>query len=66
MTKKDFCIILLKGLIYVCTLVLAVLGVSAVTSCTIQRESLISGKAVIVTNDTTYINHSGTIHFPKK
>lgn len=33
--------------------------------CSIQRESASSGKAVIITTDTTYIYHGGTVRFPK-
>lgn len=33
--------------------------------CKVQRESASSGKAVIITTDTTYIYHGGTVKFPK-
>lgn len=33
--------------------------------CRVQRESASSGKAVIITADTTYIYHGGTVKFPK-
>ena len=33
--------------------------------CNVQRESASSGKAVIITTDTTYIYHGGTVKFPK-
>lgn len=33
--------------------------------CSVQRESASSGKAVIITTDTTYIYHGGTVKFPK-
>ena len=33
--------------------------------CKVQRESASSGKAVIITADTTYIYHGGTVKFPK-
>ena len=36
------------------------------TSCTVTRSSDVDGRAVIVTTDTTVINHSGTFKFPKK
>lgn len=66
MDKKDIVTIVLKCVVYACTLLLAALGAVAVTSCTIQRQSEISGRAVIVTTYTTVINHSGIIHFPKQ
>ena len=51
-------------------MVLAVCGVLLflpviLQSCTVQRESASSGKAVIITTDTTYIYHGGTVKFPK-
>lgn len=64
--KKEILKIIVKVLIYALGLVGAYLGVSAVTSCTVQRSSDIDGKAVIVTVDTTVINHSGSIKFPRQ
>lgn len=51
-------------------MVLAVCGVllflpAIFQSCSVQRESASSGKAVIITTDTTYIYHGGTVKFPK-
>ena len=44
----------------------AVLFISAILQgCSVQRESASSGKAVIITTDTTYIYHGGTVKFPK-
>lgn len=44
----------------------AVLYVSALLqSCSVQRETASSGKAVIITTDTTYIYHGGAVKFPK-
>lgn len=44
----------------------AMLFLSAILqSCRVQRESASSGKAVIITTDTTYIYHGGTVKFPK-
>lgn len=44
----------------------AVLFLSAILQgCSVQRENASSGKAVIITTDTTYIYHGGTVKFPK-
>lgn len=44
----------------------AMLFLSAILQgCNVQRESASSGKAVIITADTTYIYHGGTVKFPK-
>lgn len=63
--RKELAVIILKVIIYACTLLLAALGAVAVTSCTITRQSDVVGRAIIVTSDTTIINHSGTIKFPR-
>ena len=51
-------------------MVLAVCGVMLflpviLQSCSVQRDTTSSGKAVIITTDTTYIYHGGTVKFPK-
>lgn len=44
----------------------AMLFLSAILQgCNVQRESASSGKAVIITTDTTYIYHGGSLKFPK-
>lgn len=53
-----------------CVMIFAVCGamlfLSAILQgCRVQRESTSSGKAVIITTDTTYIYHGGTVKFPK-
>lgn len=66
MSKKDFLIIVLKVVIYFCTAILAVLGVSAMTSCSSSRSVDVVGKTTIVTVDTTRINHNTFIKYPKR
>lgn len=66
MSKKDICILILKVVIYACTLVLGVLGVTAMTSCSASRDVDIVGKTIIVTVDTTRINHNTFIKYPKR
>ena len=55
--------IIIKVIIYALGLIAAYLGVSSFTSCTIQRSSEAVGRAVIVTCDTTIVNHHGSISF---
>lgn len=44
----------------------AMLFLSAILQgCGVQRDAASSGKAVIITTDTTYIYHGGTVKFPK-
>ena len=58
--------LILKILAAIITVLCGYFGVTSFTSCTVTRSSDIKGRAVIVTTDTTVINHSGTINFPKK
>ena len=66
MDKKELIKIVIKVLIYALGLLGAYFGVSAMTSCTVTRMSDIKGRAVIVTTDTTVVNHSGVIKFSSK
>lgn len=66
MNKKDILILIIKVIIYACTLLLGVLGVTSLTSCTVQRDTAISGKATIITTDTTFINHTTFFGYPKR
>lgn len=66
MNKKDILILVIKVVIYACTLLLGVLGVTSLTSCTVQRDTAISGKATIITTDTTFINHTTLFGYPKR
>lgn len=66
MSKKDILILVLKIVIYGCTLALGVLGVSAMASCSASRDVDIVGKTTIVTTDTTLIHHNTFIKYPKR
>lgn len=66
MDKKDIIIIVIKVIVYACTLILGVLGVTSLTSCSVQRDTTIAGKATIITTDTTYVLHNSFINYPKK
>lgn len=56
--NKDLIKLLFKILIYVITAVAGFLGVSCFTSCSTSRDVVVKGRAVIVTNDTTVIDHT--------
>ncbi len=66
MDKKDIITIVIKVIVYACTLVLSVLGVTSLTSCSVARDTTIAGKATIITTDTTYVLHNSFINYPKK
>lgn len=56
MSRKQFLTLLLKVIIYICTLLLGFLGVSAMSSC--SRPLLdIYGNGAIIVNDTIIIKH---------
>lgn len=46
--------------------VAAILSVVTVASCNVSRRVDSFGHTVITTVDTTHVNHSGYIFFPKK
>ena len=63
--KKNVWIVILKTIVYAATLALGFLGVSSLASCSVQRNVSSTGKATIITVDTTVIRHDGYINFKK-
>ena len=63
--KKNIWIIILKTIVYAATLALGFLGVSSLASCAVQRNVQSTGKATIITVDTTVVRHDGYIKFKK-
>ena len=61
--KKDTLILVLKVLAAV---IAAILSVLSVTSCNVSHRFDASGHTIITTSDTTIVNHSGYIYFPKR
>lgn len=59
--KKEILQIIIKVAIYALGLIAAYLGVSSLSSCTYSRSSIAEGRATIITVDTTYIQHNGTL-----
>lgn len=66
MSSRELTIFILKIVVAVATAVLGVLGASALSSCTVTHSVDAQGKAVIITTDTTVINHNGVVSFPKR
>ena len=64
--KKDLLIIFLKVLSYAIGLLLAYFCASAFVSCTVSRSVDAHGQAVIISTDTTFIEHKGFVNFPRK
>ena len=59
--KKEILQIIIKVAIYALGLIAAFLGVTSFSSCTYSRSSIAEGRATIITVDTTYIQHNGTL-----
>lgn len=54
MTKKDIAVVVLKVIIYICTLCLGLLGASAMVSCA-SSSPTVSQKGTIIINDTIFL-----------
>lgn len=61
--NKEVIKIIIKVLIYALGLVGTLFGVSAMSSCTVQRQFDSFGRGTIVVSDTTRISHSGSWFF---
>lgn len=61
--KKETLILVLKVLAAV---IAAILSVLTVSSCNVSHRVDASGHTIITTCDTTIVNHSGFIYFPKR
>ena len=66
MEKKDIIVIIIKVILYACTLILGVLGVTSLTSCSVAKDTSVVGKATIITTDTTFVLHNTYLVYPKK
>jgi hypothetical protein len=58
--NKEVIKIIIKVLIYALGLIGTYFGVSAMTSCTVQRSFNSSGRGTVIINDTTYLKHDGS------
>lgn len=59
--KKEILKIVVKVLIYALGLIGSFLGISALTSCSVNHSVQGVGKTSIFTTDTTYIYHDGVL-----
>ena len=59
--KKEILKIIVKVLIYALGLIGSYLGISALTSCSVNHSVDCVGKTTILTTDTTYIYHNGVL-----
>lgn len=59
--KKDVVQIIIKVAIYALGLIAAYFGVTSLTSCSTSHNVSVSGRATIVSVDTTIVKHNGFI-----
>lgn len=58
--NKEVIKIIIKVLIYALGLIGTYFGVSAMTSCTVQRSFESTGRGTVIINDTTHLKHGGS------
>ena len=63
--NKEIIKIIVKVLIYALGLIGTYFGVSAMASCTVQRNYESSGRGTVIVSDTTHLVHSGSWFFKK-
>ena len=61
--QKEIIKIVIQVLIYALSLIGAFFGVSALTSCTVQRSFDSVGRGTIIFTDTTSVSHGGSLFF---
>lgn len=61
--NKELIKLIIKILVYILTAVASFFGVSTLASCSSSRDVVVRGRAVIVTNDTTIIDHGRVFNY---
>lgn len=56
--NKELIKLIFKILLYIITAIAGFFGVSSLASCTSSRDVVVRGRAVIVTIDSTFIEHN--------
>ena len=59
--KKEIVQIIIKVALYALGLIAAYFGVTSLTSCSTSHNVVASGRTTIVTVDTTFVKHGGSI-----
>lgn len=59
--KKEIIKIIIKVALYALGLIAAYFGVSTMTSCSMSRNVVASGRTTIVSVDTTIVKHRGSV-----
>lgn len=61
MNKNEWIKIIIKVVIYALGLIATALGITSLTSCQTSHGVTSTGKAVVITTDTTIIKHNGFV-----
>nr|DAG71362.1 MAG TPA: hypothetical protein [Microviridae sp.] len=61
--NKELIKLICKILLYIITALASYFGVVSLTSCSTSRDVVVKGRAVIVTNDTTIIDHGRVFNY---
>lgn len=56
--NKELIKLIFKILLYIITAIAGFFGVSSLASCSSSRDVIVRGRAVIVTTDSTFVEHS--------
>lgn len=56
--NKELIKLIIKILVYILTAVAGFFGVSTLVSCSSHRDVVVRGRAVIVTTDSTFVEHN--------
>lgn len=56
--NKDLIKLICKILVYIITAIAGFFGISTLSSCSSSRDVIVRGRAVIVTTDSTFIDHN--------
>lgn len=61
--NKDFIKLIIKILVYILTAVAGFFGVSTLASCSSYRDVVVRGRSVIVTIDSTFVEHNRNLDY---
>lgn len=59
--KKEIIQIIIKVAIYALGLIAAAFGVTSLASCSTSHNISVRGRTTIITSDTTYVKHGGSV-----
>lgn len=61
--NKELIKLIFKILLYILTAIAGFFGVSTLASCSSSRDVVVRGRAVIVTTDSTFVEHNRNLYY---